>query len=104
MRVDMPGEPEREPESRKCLTRMETEILQDRPDVMPELQRFPKQLQTPVPRKGVGSTGEVGLCAQKELEQKLEESVELSLLPAPFWFALAGWALGSRQTRRQGLL
>lgn len=41
---------------------------------------------------------------QRELEQKLGESAELSLLQAPSGFALAGRALGSRQTRRQRLL
>jgi len=57
--TDTPDEPERQPESRKRLTRMETEILQNRGDVMPELQRFPKQLQTPAPGERARSTGEV---------------------------------------------
>lgn len=55
----MPDEPKQEPESRKRLTRMETEILQNHGDVMPELQWFPKQLQTPVPGEGARSMGEV---------------------------------------------
>lgn len=38
---------------------METEILQNRGDVMPESQRFPKQLQTPAPGEGARSAGEV---------------------------------------------
>lgn len=64
---DAPGEPEPEPERRKRLTRMETEILQNRGDVMMELQRFPKQLQTPAPGEGVRRAGEVETRRGSEL-------------------------------------
>lgn len=46
----------------------------------------------------------MGLGAQRELEQELQASAELSLLPAPRRFALAGQTLGSWQPRRQRLL